>query len=226
MCVFLPLSAAAQEGPVSGADSLGGVRPVARASEMPVTRWTHQPGHMLWNRAAISALKTHAAPLVNLVPADISQWCPHYPNADDAARRAFWVGFLSALAKFESTYKPRAVGGGGKWYGLLQILPATARGYNCTARTGEALKSGAANLSCALRIMAVTVPRDGVIYARGGRGVAADWGPLRSASKRADMAGWLRGQSYCQPLDTLRPKVRPSVDFGQSNGPVGSPLDE
>jgi hypothetical protein len=91
----------------------------------------------------------------------------------------------------------------------LQILPATARGYKCRVGTGAALKDGAANLSCAARIMAVTVPRDGVIYAPGGKGVAADWGPMRSRAKRADMAGWLRAQPYCQPRGSLRPPIKP-----------------
>lgn len=185
------------------------VRPLARDGYVPRTRWTNQPNHVLWNRAASSALKTHGAPLVDMVPGDIADWCPRYPDATRVERRAFWVGFLSALAKYESTYKPRAVGGGGKWYGLLQILPATARGYKCNVGTGEALKNGAANLSCAIRIMAVTVPRDGVIYGRGGRGVAADWGPMRSSSKRADMSGWLQRQTYCAPLDAVRPRTRP-----------------
>ncbi|WP_299140459.1 transglycosylase SLT domain-containing protein [uncultured Tateyamaria sp.] len=186
-----------------------GLRPPARDGNVPQSRWTHQPGHMVWNRAAVSALKTHGAALVDLVPADIADWCPNYPNATDAERRAFWVGFMSALAKYESTYRPEAVGGGGKWYGLLQILPATARGYKCNVGTGEALKNGAANLSCAVRIMAVTVPRDGVIYGRGGRGVAADWGPMRSAPKRADMSRWLRQRPYCKTLDATRPSLRP-----------------
>jgi len=198
---------AAAQAPSTGYD---GVRPPARDGNVPQSRWTHQPGHMVWNRAAVSALKTHGAALVELVPADIADWCPHYPQASDSERRAFWVGFLSALAKHESTYRPDAVGGGGKWYGLLQILPATARGYKCNVGTGEALKNGAANLSCAIRIMAVTVPRDGVIYGRGGRGVAADWGPMRSSAKRADMAGWLRARPYCKTLDATRPASRPA----------------
>lgn len=187
------------------------VRPPARSGDVPRTRWTHQPNHMLWNRTALSALKTHGKALVDLVPSDIEDWCPRYPAARDEDRRAFWLGFLSALAKFESTYKPRAVGGGGKWYGLLQILPATARGYGCNVGTGEALKNGAANLSCAVRIMAVTVPRDGVIYGRGGKGVAADWGPMRSRAKRADMQAWLTRQRYCAPLDQVRPMSRPAT---------------
>ncbi len=185
------------------------VSPPARPANLPRTRFQHQQGHALWTRAALSALKTHGKPLVDTIPSDIAGWCPGYSSADDAGRRAFWVGFLSALAKHESTYNPYAVGGGGRWYGLLQIQPSTARGYQCNVGTGEALKNGAANLSCAVRIMAVTVPRDGVLYGSGGRGVAADWGPMRSEAKRADMKGWLRRQNYCKPLNATRPKARP-----------------
>ena len=187
------------------------VRPPARKAGIPRTRWQHMEGHALWTRAALAALKDHGKPLVDIVPRDIANWCPAYPDNTDAQRRAFWVGYMSALAKHESTYKPWAVGGGGKWYGLLQILPATARGYKCNVGTGEALKSGAANLSCAVRIMAFTVNRDGVIHGRDRkwRGVSADWGPMRNASKRRDMSGWLKRQSYCQTLNTLRPKPRP-----------------
>lgn len=208
---------AAQSGPVAQGDPATGaaparrfaVSPPARSGNLPRTQFQHMQGHALWTRAALSALKGHGAPLVDMVPADIAAWCPAYPDADDAGRRAFWVGFMSALAKYESTHKPWAVGGGGLWYGLLQILPATARNYNCNVGTGEALKNGAANLSCAVRIMAVTVPRDGVIYGKGGRGVAADWGPMRSPAKRAAMAGWLKRQNYCKPLGATRPKARP-----------------
>ena len=183
--------------------------PLVRPDPMPETRWAHKADHALWNRAALSALKGHGASLVDLVPQDAATWCPAYIHADDVQRRAFWVGFLSALAKHESTYRQTAVGGGGKWYGLLQILPATARGYGCSARSGSALKNGSANLSCAIRIMAVTVPRDGVIYAPGGRGVAADWGPLRSRNKRADMVSYTRNLPACQIARVPRPRLRP-----------------
>ena len=178
----------------------------ARRGALPTMRWSHMPNHKLWNQAALEALRAHGQPLVNMVPADIDAWCPFYPEADTAGREAFWVGFMSALAKHESTYRPTAVGGGGKWFGLLQISPATARGYECRAGSGEALKNGGDNLSCAIRIMAVTVPRDGVIHARDERwrGVAADWGPLRSEAKRRDMSAWLKKQPYC--IEPVRKK--------------------
>ncbi len=183
-------------------------RPVARIP-IPVASWDHRREGRAWSRAVLAALAAHGRPLSQMVPQDVATWCPGYRTADEGQRRAFWVGFLSTLAKHESTWRPTAVGGGGLWYGLTQILPGTARGYGCRARNGEALKNGAMNLSCAVRIMAVTVPRDGVISA-GMRGVAADWGPLHSAKKRTDMINWVRRQEYCQINRSPRPQPRPA----------------
>ncbi len=185
-------------------------KPPARESSLPHARWENRPEAKLWTRSALVALKEHGARLPQTVPRDIANWCPAYPGAGEAQRRAFWVGLLSALAKHESTYRPHAVGGGGRWFGLLQISPGTARAYKCRARSGAALKDGVANLSCAIRIMAATVPRDGVV-SRGMRGVAADWGPFHSRAKREDMKQWMRRQAYCKPIDSVRPRERPVV---------------
>ena len=195
-------------------------RPAPRPAiePIPAARWDDARGESdRWALAARRALKTHGRALVSTVPRDIEDWCPGYRGADDADRRAFWTGFLSSLAKYESTYRPTAVGGGGRWFGLLQILPTTARGYGCEATSGAALKDGGRNLACAIRIMARTVPRDGVIFARSPRwsGVAADWGPMRSEEKRAEMSRWLRGQDYCRFTTTRRPAPRPD------RGPAG-----
>jgi hypothetical protein len=94
---------------------------------------------------------------------------------------------------------------------LLQIYPDTARRYGCRARTGEALKNPVENLSCAARIMAVTVERDqavAVCYTRW-RGAAADWGPMTKPKKIAEMSAWTSHQTYCQPLENTRPVARP-----------------
>ncbi|MDA5094442.1 transglycosylase SLT domain-containing protein [Aliiroseovarius sp. KMU-50] len=160
-------------------------------------RWDHLSEGPSWTTATMSALDSHGTVLADLVPADIEEWCPDYPNQSRTGRNAFWTGMLSALAKHESTWRPDAVGGGGKWYGLVQILPGTARGYGCEARSGGALKNGVANLNCAVRIIAQTVPRDGVV-SRGMRGIAADWGPFHSARKREDMRAWVQAQPYCR----------------------------
>ncbi len=166
------------------------------APDLPVARWDFRPEGREWTEASAAALASHGRPLLDIVPQDIDAWCPGYDTANEAERKQFWIGLLSALAKHESTWRPEAAGGGGKWFGLLQIAPATARGYGCQAQTAEALKDGAANLSCAIRIMAVTVPRDGVV-SEGMRGVAADWGPFHQSSKREEMRSWVRSQPYC-----------------------------
>jgi hypothetical protein len=167
----------------------------APASEQTM-RWDFHPEAESWTTRTVAALDTHGTNLTHTMPADIDTWCPAYKTADDEGRKAFWTGLLSTLAKHESTWNPSAVGGGGRWFGLVQIAPATARNYGCQATSGEALKDGELNLSCAVRIMDVTVPRDGVVSA-GMRGVAADWGPFHNSAKRGDMMNWMRAQPYC-----------------------------
>ena len=164
----------------------------------PVMRWDHRAEASQWTSVSMNAiLSGHGAALAAMVPRDYQQWCPSYPENGPQERAAFWTGLLSALAKHESTWNPVAVGGGGRWFGLVQITPSTARGYGCKATSGAALKNGSDNLSCAIRIMAHTVTRDGVV-AENWRGVAADWGPFHNKRKRLDMMAWTSQQSYCQ----------------------------
>jgi hypothetical protein len=167
---------------------------------MPAMRWDFRPEGQVWTEATLAALQTHGAALAATEPADIARFCPDYPQASMPERRAFWAGLLSALAKHESTWQPKVAGGGGRWLGLLQIDPRTARGYGCAAQTPAALYDGAANLQCGVRIAAAQVARDGEVMGGPGRwrGVARDWAPFRSAAKAEDMAAWTRAQDYCQ----------------------------
>lgn len=159
----------------------------------PIMRWDFRPEAPLWTKATLSALDSYGAALPAFTPADIDSYCPKYKTAGPEDRAAFWSGLLSALAKHESTWRPDAVGGGGLWYGLVQIDPRTARAYNCQAKTGAALKDGAANLSCAVRIASHQVLKRGTVS----RGML-DWGPFHSASKRQEMQAWTRAQPYCK----------------------------
>ena len=163
----------------------------------PAVGWDVARDSELWTTTALAALETHGAALPAMVPADIDAYCPGYAEATEAERRAFWVALLSALSKHESTWRQDVSGGEGRWHGLLQISPGTARGYGCDAKSSAALKDGSANLSCGIRIMAETVPRDGVI-SQGMRGVAADWGPFHQSRKREDIQARTRAQPFCQ----------------------------
>ena len=171
----------------------GRVATLASAEETPTLLWAHRPEGERWTEATLAALRSHGAALPASEPANIEAWCPAYEEAPQQDREAFWAALLSALAAHESTHRPDAVGGGGKWFGLVQIAPATASGYGCRARSGSALQDGAANLSCAVRILASKVSEQRPV-----RAIASDWGPFHSAAKREEMRAWVAAQPYCQ----------------------------
>lgn len=168
------------------------------AGATPVMRWDHHPEATVWTQRTLVAVAAEDEELAGLVPGDIDTFCPGYDGASLQERRSFWVGLLSATAKHESTWNPRASGGGGRYLGLMQISPATARQYGCEAQSVEALKDGTANLACAVQIMAVQVGRDGLVAGGGTKGIGRDWGPFRNSDKRADIAQWTANQAYCK----------------------------
>lgn len=164
----------------------------------PAMGWDARPEAAGWTASTLAAVARNDSVLAAAVPGDIAAWCPGYGNNSPADRRAFWAGLLSALAKYESSWNPKAAGGGGRYIGLLQISPRTAGGYGCEATSSAALKNGAANLACGVRIMARQVGQDGLVAGNGGQGLGRDWGPFNVASKRAALAGWTAKQSYCR----------------------------
>jgi Transglycosylase SLT domain len=165
---------------------------------LPAMGWDGRPEAAEWTTSTLAAVAQYDSVLAGVVPGDIKAWCPGYAKADLTERRAFWVGLLSALAKPESSWNPRAAGGGGRYIGLTQISPKTAQANGCEATSVAGLKDGAANLRCAVRIMARQVGQDGVVAGNGRQGLGRDWGPFGKASLRGQMAGWTMQQSYCQ----------------------------
>jgi hypothetical protein len=164
----------------------------------PPMQWDHRPEGEAWTETTLLALSTKDPILSERVPADIETWCPAYDEAPVEARRAFWAGLMSAVAKYESTWNPQASGGGGRWIGLMQISPRSASNYGCEATSPGELKDGEANLSCAVEILSTQVAKDNLVAGEGNRGIGRDWMPLRNAEKRAAMAAWTRAQPYCR----------------------------
>ena len=169
------------------------------AAPLPAMRWDAAPHGAEWTKEALLQVADHDGELTSTVPDDIDVYCPGYATATKDERRAFWVGLLSATAKYESGFNQAAVGGAGRYVGLMQISLPTARNYDCDATTAASLKDGTANLSCAVDIVAPHVAADGMVAGQGNRGIARDWGPWQSSKNRAAMAAWTRQQSYCQP---------------------------
>ena len=199
----------------TGASLRPEIRPVFTAE----ARWDDKAQGENWSVASMKAIEDAPRDLRDLVPADIDDWCPGYENNPPQLRAAFWVGTVSALARYESNFNPQAQGGGGAWQGLLQITPSTARLYDCEATTPEELRDGEANLECAIRIMSRTVTRDGVVSA-GNEGIAADCGPMSNPDLREQMRNWVSQQSYCEKnyavLASLRPVARPESEIPET----------
>ncbi len=204
--LFLVFGFAAGAQNVSELAPAGSLLPEPRPEiSVPSLHWDElRPGmaeeaDASWGLALITALQARPA-LLDTVPEDIGNWCPAYPEAEADQRAAFWAGLISALAWHESTHRETAVGGGGAWFGLIQIAPATARARGCIAGSGQALLRGPDNLRCGVRILTQNVLRDGVISA-GMRGVAAEWGPFHNRRKREEMRDWVSSQDYCTAED-------------------------
>ena len=185
-----------------GAVALAGCMQTQPKEEMsfvaPPMQWDHHPEGGEWTESTMVAVSTKDPLLSERVPADIQTWCPGYAEATLDERRAFWTGLLSAVARYESTWNPRASGGGGRWIGLMQISPRSAANYGCEATSVGELKDGEQNLECAVEIMSTQVAKDGLVAGGGDRGIGRDWAPLRSSEKRAAMAAWTREQPYCK----------------------------
>jgi hypothetical protein len=172
----------------------------ADTSHIPATQWDHRPEAQDWTLSTMSAVATHGNALIETELADVATFCPGYASATAEERKAFWAGLFSGLAKYESTWNPRAAGAGGRYRGLLQIFPQTAFYRGCDIDSAGDLYDGSKNLSCAVRIASAAVERDGVVAGAPGNwgGVAADWPPLRDAAKRSEIAAFTRAQSYCR----------------------------
>ena len=174
---------------------------VGRATTPPPMGWdAHHPQAAEWTVNTLMAVAEEDAALANRVPADIAAWCPGYTEGGLMERRAFWAGLISAVGKYESSYNPRAAGGGGRYIGIMQISPRSAANYGCDATSSAELKDGSANLACAVEMLAYQVERDGLAVGNGSQGIGRDWMPFRKADKRAAMKTWISQQSYCQQV--------------------------
>ena len=174
------------------------IKAMLPGAALPAMSWDHRPEAAEWTSRSLVAVAAKDEVLANRVPADIQGWCPGYEGNSVQERRAFWVGLISAVGKYESSWNPAASGGGGRYIGIMQISPKSARNYGCTATSSGALKDGAANLECAVQMVSYQVARDGVVAGKGNRGIGRDWMPFRKSAKRGEMAAWTSAQSYCQ----------------------------
>jgi hypothetical protein len=174
----------------------------------PPAGWSARIEAPAWTAAAHQALDAEAAGLLAATPGDIDAFCPGYRSADAAGRRAFYVLFLSEIARIESNFDPAArrldPAAGSRRNnvntGLLQISQERANANGCGIVDQRQLEDGATNVRCGVRILADLVGRDGVLtgYQRGWKGAARTWAPLRDTARIAQVQAATNAAPYCR----------------------------
>lgn len=139
--------------------------------------WDHLPEGDSWNRSVLG--RVHAKQKTFELARDLDDFCPGYANANSAQKDTCWLRIVSAIARYESNFNPRATyleHTGRTSVGLLMMNPDHCPG----AHTVEALKDATLNINCAMDRMRLLISRDHSLSgAAPKRGAAAYWSVLR-----------------------------------------------
>jgi hypothetical protein len=174
--------------------------------------WSKKNPDGSWTRITEIAVATSSLP--SLEPKDIGKFCPAYKNLPRKKRIRFWVGLLSSMAEFESTFDPEAAARGpskdvfrrrGMNRGLLQISKESANqpGYSCDIKKAKHLHDPVVHLPCAVKILSTWVSADHVIasYKRNKktRGGGRYWAVLQEKNGRLPaISSFTRNLSFCR----------------------------
>jgi hypothetical protein len=149
-----------------------------------------------WNNTAWTAMAAQAVSdlgkdLIAANPKDGAEFHPAFASLTKTERVVFYSLLLSAMARYESGFKPATTytesfnDGKGKPVvsrGLLQISQESANGYGCGITKPEMLHDPETNIRCGVRILNRWVPKDGYIAGNGSSNVggARYWSVLRN----------------------------------------------
>ena len=167
--------------------------------------WSEVNINGAWTQAAEASVARTSLSALN--PADIQSFCPAYAQLDADSRVKFWVGLLSAIAKFESNFKPETEfieklidreGNRVVSRGLLQLSIESANQdrYACNITAQKDLHDPEINLSCGARILATWVEADDLVASTVAENIGGGryWAVLRPASGRLEQISALTRQ--------------------------------
>lgn len=175
--------------------------------------WDERPDGAQWTSFTRAALATDGRALLKAEPTDAAAYCPAYATLNEEEREAFWLGLISSMARFESGFRPNTsfqesfndrTGRPVVSRGLLQLSHESANSglYRCGIQNSEELHDPRTNLTCAVKIMAALVSRDGTIGTRQNgrwRGGSAYWSVLRTTSgSNPKIRSYTGGMVVCQ----------------------------
>ncbi len=127
-----------------------------------------------WSAVAFKAFSADPK-LLAVVPADMPGLCKNFPAMSPKDRAKVYTYLISAMARFESSFKPSttyqedfddAKGQPVISAGLLQISIESAKSYGCPVKVTEDLFSPTSNINCGERILSRWIQNDGVLSGR------------------------------------------------------------
>ena len=145
-----------------------------------------------WTAHLSTSMETLGTSLLTVNPADGATFCPQYANLSTAQRKAFWIYLISAMAKFESNFKPSMTftesfkNADGEYVvsrGLLQLSVEDGAIYGCGFTSSDSVYDPDLNLDCSVRILNYWMKKDARIAGQvngAWRGGARYWSTLRS----------------------------------------------
>lgn len=161
-----------------------------------------------WTVHTYNEVAKVAPNLLKTTPADFKEFCPGFTSLSESEKKNFWVHLLSAMAQYESNFKPSlqykeafkdAKGKNVISRGLLQLSIESGNGYGCGFKNENELHDPYKNLSCGLRILNKWVGNDKRIAGSVGgawKGGARYWSVLRTASKVSSIKSWTK--DFCE----------------------------
>lgn len=140
--------------------------------------WDRKSDGAEWSREVLEEVRSRSEIFDSAK--DINDFCPSYAVASSFQKESCWLRIVSAMARYESSFRPRATyieSSGATSVGLLMMNPEHCPGAN----TLEQQQSASANIRCALARMSLLIKRDGYISGPAeAKGAAAYWSVLRS----------------------------------------------
>ena len=175
------------------------------------TAWSHLDKGDEWTQFTQNAIRDYGQDLLKTVPNDIANYCAKYPQLNNRGRGDFWVGLISKLAYFESSYNPETSyterfsdneGNSVISRGLLQLSIESANGnYACGLTNATQLHDPKTNLECGVRIFNKLVIQNGVIntHLNGSwQGLSRYWSPFRDSIKNQTLMDYTNTLKLCR----------------------------
>ena len=174
-------------------------------------RWqySNNPRTVKWTSLTYDAIEKHGRNLLEIIPADIDEFCPQYGKFSRETRKRFWVFFVSAISELESRHNPDVIyreqfrdryGKRVSSRGLLQLSRESALGYGCEFSSEKDLHDPALNLRCGVQILNQCIGKDERITGKvegEWQGGARYWSSLRDEEKVRQLKAWIRETCIC-----------------------------